>query len=308
MQDLAPIVLFVYNRPWHTRQTLEALSKNILADKSNLFIYADGPKENATEEQITKIKEVRQIIREKKWCKEIEIIEREKNLGLANSVISGVTEIVNKFLKIIVLEDDLITSKYFLKFMNDGLEFYKDEEKVISIHGYVYPVKKKLPETFFLKGADCWGWATWKRGWSLFENDAKKLLDEIILKKLHTEFDFNGSYPFTKMLKAQVENNIDSWGIKWYASAFLNHKFTLYPCVSFIQNIGHDNSGRHSGKTNKFFSTLAKDPVTIKSIPVEINQEAFTSFQKYFLSHQPGILARFIDKISRMNFIQLELL
>ncbi|HRU00618.1 MAG TPA: glycosyltransferase, partial [Victivallales bacterium] len=195
---LAPIALFVYNRPWHTRQTVTALQNNELAAESELVVFSDGPKVEKNKEKTKnneeKVKEVRDYIKSINGFKTVKIIERTQNLGLANSIISGVTEIVNQYGKIIVLEDDLVTSPHFLRFMNEALDLYEKEEDVISIHGYVYPIPD-LPETFFLKGADCWGWATWKRGWDLFEPDGKKLLRELKEKKLLKRFDFNGTYP-----------------------------------------------------------------------------------------------------------------
>ena len=148
--NLAPIVLFVYNRPWHTAQTVEALQKNTLADKSELFIYSDAAKNS---EVALYVKKVREYIRNISGFRKVTIMEREKNWGLANSIIDGVTTIVNKYGKIIVLEDDLVTSPYFLRFMNEALEMYENEESVASIHGYIYPIEG-LPETFFIRGAD----------------------------------------------------------------------------------------------------------------------------------------------------------
>ena len=184
MTNLSPIVLFVYNRPWHTRQTLETLSKNILADQSKLYIYADGPKENATDEQLRKINDVRKLIREKNWCREVEIIEREKNIGIENSTITGVTEIVNKFGKIIVVEDDIVTSVGFLKYMNEALDLYEKYEKVMYISGYMFPVKAKLPETFFLPITSYWGWGTWARAWKEFHSSGQQLKETISANKL----------------------------------------------------------------------------------------------------------------------------
>ena len=138
LKRLAPIVLFVYDRPWHTHQTLEALKSNLLAENSLLIIYSDGPKEEATDEQLSNIKEVRKLIREKKWCGQVEIIESDCNKGLAASIINGVTKVVNEFGEIIVLEDDLVTSKGFLKYMNDCLELYASEETVGCIHAWNY--------------------------------------------------------------------------------------------------------------------------------------------------------------------------
>lgn len=268
--NLSPIILFVYNRPWHTEQTVEALKKNELADKSDLFIFSDGPKVENDEN----VKKVREYTKTVNGFKAVTIIEREKNLGLAESVISGVTEIVNKFGKVIVLEDDIVTSKYFLRFMNDGLDYHKNEEKVISIHGYMYPVKEKLPETFFVRGADCWGWATWKRGWNIFNSNGNELLKRIKKLDLQNEFDLYGAHPYTDMLQAQVKGKVDSWAIRWHASAFLKDKLTLYPGRSLVRNIGLDNSGTHCGENKKFDNSLSENRVEVKKIKVVENMNA----------------------------------
>ena len=167
---LAPIVLFVYNRPEHTRKTLESLEKNDLAKESELFIFADGPKENTTEKQLEKITKTRKIIREKNWCGKISIIEREINLGLDSSVTKGITSVIEKFGKVIVLEDDFILSKNFLKYMNSALDKFENNNSVMQISGYMFPVE--IPEkfdTFFLPFTNSWGWATWKRAWDFFD-------------------------------------------------------------------------------------------------------------------------------------------
>ena len=230
-KNIAPIALFVYNRLLHVQNTVEALQRNKFASESDLYIFSDGP---SGEVEIENVLKVREYLKTIIGFKSVAIIEREENLGLARSIISGVTEIVDKYDRIIVLEDDLITSPFFLKFMNEALEFYKDEINVISIHGYLYPVKAQLPRTFFLRGADCWGWATWKRGWNLFEPDGKKLLYELKARKLKKQFDNNGAYPYTKMLEKQVKGKNNSWAIRWHASAFLKGKLTLYPGNSLI--------------------------------------------------------------------------
>ena len=171
--DLAPIVLFVYNRPDHTRQTVEALQKNELAIDSELFIYSDAAKNENAEQ---KVNEVREYIKSIDGFKKITIIEREKNWGLANSIIDGVTKIVNEYGKIIVLEDDLVTSPYFLKFMNGALEIYKDEEKVYSITGYSFSDDISLIDTtYFLSITSSWSWATWEHKWQYFKRDKQAL-------------------------------------------------------------------------------------------------------------------------------------
>jgi hypothetical protein len=260
---IAPICLFTYKRPWHTQQTVAALQKNELASESDLIIYSDAAK---TIDAAQSVREVRGYIRTISGFRSVSIIEREENYGLAKSIIAGVTEVVNRFGRVIVLEDDLVTSPFFLRYMNDALTMYNDEENVVSIHGYIYPVRKKLPETFFLKGADCWGWATWKRGWDLFEADGQKLINELEARRLTKKFDFDGAFPYTQMLRDQIEGKNDSWAVRWYASAFLDGKLTLYPGTSLVRNIGLDSSGTHCSNNTRFDSCLAQRPVRLERI------------------------------------------
>jgi GT2 family glycosyltransferase len=165
LENLAPIILFVYNRSEHTRQTVEYFSKNSLAESSKLFIFSDGPK---NEKDKQKVSEVRKYLKSIQSFSEIKIVEREKNLGLANSVISGVNQIFKSYDKAIVLEDDIISSPSFLSFMNDALDFYKEDKRIFSVSGYPYPVK--IPDSyskdvFIAHRASSWGWGTWKDRW-----------------------------------------------------------------------------------------------------------------------------------------------
>lgn len=282
--SLAPIILFVYNRPQHTATALEALAQNPLAKDSTLYIYADGAKADASAETLQKIKETREVIKSKTWCKEVIIIEREKNYGLASNILNGVTEVINKQGKIIALEDDLVTSPYFLQFMNDALNHYENANEVACISGYVYPITN-LPDLFFIKGSDCWGWATWKREWDQFETNGKTLLNQLESMQLTKSFDFNGTYPFTTMLKEQIEGKNNSWAVRWYASAFLKNHFCLYPGQSLIKNIGADGSGTHfTGTTTAFDTILYDKAIEIRNLPLTENTQAKQQFENYFAS------------------------
>lgn len=286
MSSLAPIALFVFNRPEHTKKVIEALLKNKGAAETELYIFCDGPKPTATIEQKEKVLEVRKAVKEIVGFKKIFVIEQETNCGLANSIITGVTQVVNQHKKIIVLEDDIIVSPYFLQYMNDGLEVFQNNEQVISIHGYNPPIASKgLPSTFFMRGADCQGWATWKRGWELFEPDGKKLLEELIQKNLINDFNMQGAYPYSQMLQDQIDSKIDSWAIRWHASAFLNNRYTVYPAVSIIYNIGFDNSGVHSGGVdnfnNKYWNNNAPVKINFTS-PVKVNKLALKLWKNHF--------------------------
>ena len=297
--NLAPIVLFVYNRINSLQLTIQYLKNNFLSKESDLIIYSDGPKK---EEDKEKVQKVRDFLKTIDGFNSITINERDINRGLANSIIYGVTETVNKYGKIIVLEDDLITSPYFLQYMNEGLNIYENEEEVISIHGFIYPVKKKLPETFFLKGADCLGWATWRRGWDLFEKDGEKLLKEIEEKNLGYEFDFKGGYPYTEMLRHQIEGKVSSWAIRWYASAFLKNKLTLYPGKSLVAHLGIE-TGTHS---NQEFNTgnISSTPIRIERIQIQENLKAKKVIIKYFKKekkkNRENIFRKIIRKIIKI--------
>jgi FkbM family methyltransferase len=258
MKNPAPIILFVYNRLWHTQQTVEALQNNELAAKSDLYIYADGAKTEID----PKVEEVRAYIRSIGGFKSVSIIEREKNWGLADNIIDGVTNIVNKYGKIIVLEDDIITSRGFLRYMNDALQVYENEEKVMHVSGYMFPVKRKMPATFFYNTASCWGWATWARAWKYYNNDAKYLLDELYNNNQEITFDLNGAYKFTDQLISNIGGNIKTWAVKWYASFFLQNGLALHPYPSLTNNIGFDGSGVHCGENSNspfFWPRLAKN-------------------------------------------------
>ena len=293
----APIVLFVYNRPAHTSRTVEALLKNELAGVSDLIIYSDAP---TRPEAADAVREVREYIRSIAGFRSVSIVERETNFGLARSIIDGVTAIVNKYGRIIVLEDDMVTSPYYLAYMNEALEKYADDDSVVSIHGYVYPVAQPLPEAFFLPGADCCGWATWSRGWACFNGKGQFLLDELNRRNLIRAFDFNGAYPFSKMLEGQIKGTNDSWAVRWYASTFLAGKLPLYPGRSLVHNIGNDNSGTHCGVTASLDADLSKTPISLNAIKVEPSQEGRQAFERFFRQGQTGLLRRLTHATSAL--------
>lgn len=291
---LAPLVLFVYNRPWHTTQTVNSLRANYLADETDLIIFSDGPKRAS---DVKAVNDVRSVIKDITGFRSLEIIESDVNKGLAISIIAGVSRILDKFEQVIVLEDDMVTSPYFLTYMNSALKLYKNDDKVISIHGYVYPVSAALPDTFFLKGADCWGWATWRRGWDLFEPNGQRLFCELKQKGLTKAFDFDGSYPYTRMLQKQIGGQNDSWAIRWYASAFLGSKLTLYPGKSLVQNIGNDTSGTHSWNNNRWDHISLTSHVELQRLPLKENVSAKQIIADYLRSTEPNLLKKLISRI-----------
>jgi hypothetical protein len=282
---LAPIILFVYNRPWHTRQTLEALSKNELARDSHLIVYCDGPKMEATQDDLNKIKQVRSVIREKKWCKTIEIVESETNQGLADSIIKGVSEVVNRYGRIIVLEDDIITSPGFLKYMNDALAVYEYEERVMNISAYFPPIKETLPNTFFFNIASCWGWGTWKRAWEKLNTDTNYLINKIERENKISLFNIEDGYDFYSHLLLNKEGEIKTWAIKWYATMFLNQGYSLHTFPSLVNNIGHDGQGVHCAPTTIFYWNQLSLGSAVNKLPIKENSYARMLFRGFYKSN-----------------------
>lgn len=290
MSDTAPIALFCYNRLSHTQRTVAALQANGLAPRSDLWIFSDGPKSPG---DTVLVQSLRSYLKTISGFRNVQIIERPVNLGLAASIIAGVSEVCDRFGRIIVVEDDLITANFFLEYMNEALELYAETEEVVSIHGYVFPSSERLPETFFLKGADCWGWATWKRGWKVFNPDGASLLEQLESRGLTREFDFNHSMGYTQMLREQIAGKINSWAIRWYASAFLENKLTLYPGISLVQNIGHDGSGFHCAISKAFDVQVAKEKPVLKKLPPIESAVGRAMFEQYFKSQKrPSFLRK----------------
>ena len=280
MMTCAPILLFVYNRPEHTRRCIESLTQNALAADSTLYIYADGPKDTT---QQTAVDEVRSYLRTISGFKTVNLIERKKNWGLARNIIDGVTTQVNHYGKVIVLEDDLVVAPYFLQFMNDALETYMDEPKVGHIQACDFTQDPSLPDTFLIKWTGSWGWATWERAWKHFNPNGKALLEELEQRKLTYTFDFNGKYGFTRMLRRQIEGKNNSWAIRWNASLFLKDILSLNVGRSLVQNEGFDGSGTNCGGGGLYASNLHLAPLPVQKIsPIEENKVARQAFVRYY--------------------------
>lgn len=290
----APIALFTYNRADKTKMVVESLLQNQEAKDSDLFIFSDGPK---TEAKAAGVKENRKFIHTISGFKNITIIERDRNWGLANSLIAGITDVINQYGKVIVVEDDLILSPYFLKFMNDGLEKYEDDDTVGTICGYVFPFQKSLPDTFFLYFMHPWGWATWKRSWNLLDTDTKRLLRKMRFKT--KKFNLGGNCGSYGNLYCQKVGLVDSWYIRFYASLFLNKKLNLFPGKTMVTNSGLDGSGTHCGKglqkTNNFI--LNPNPIEMKVISVEESQLAYSVFKSFYdaNAHESFFKKKIID-------------
>ena len=281
---LAPIVVFSYNRPYHLQKTLNALARNDLAQESILYIFCDGAKNDATPEQLDMIDRNRYVAHYTTGFKEIIVIERAQNFGLANNIIGAVTDTVNKYGRVITLEDDVITSRGFLRYMNDALDLYEGDSQVMHISGYMYPHKKKLPETFFYEvpypGG---GWATWKRAWDFFSNDIDELYS--YWGPRWKEFNkFGGDY-LQKQLEANKNGSMYTWFIKWHSILLRMGGLTLYPNTSLTNNIGFDSSGTNCGTMNKFDISYPAEHIEVKRVRIKENKKAARIIYHFYSGH-----------------------
>jgi len=306
---LAPIILFVYNRPWHTQQTVEALQKNELATESELFIFADGPKANTTEEQKEKISQVREYIHKIYGFKKITIQEAKHNIGCADSIIQGISSVFERYDKVIVVEDDIVTSKFFLRFMNAALDFFENDNRIFSVSGFTFPSKTmKIPANYkkdiyisYRHGS--WGWGTWKNRWNSIDwevSDFKEFSENIALQKAFNR----GGTDMSGMLKDQMEGKIDAWDIRFDYSLFKQNKFNIRPIKSLVTNVGLDSSGTHTGADARLITTL-DDSWLPKIEEAEPNKNILKNFRKVFdpPPRPPRYsLKRFIRKVWKRLF------
>lgn len=304
---LAPIIVFAYNRPDHLKRTLEALAKNDLAQDSILYIYCDGPKPEANDEQLLKIAQVREVAQGVHGFKIARVVETERNKGLANSIIEGVTEVLNEHSKVIVLEDDLLTSPYFLKYMNAGLDYYRNRPAVMSISANRPPVDKmKVPEDYPYDVFVCLrsystGWATWKDRWDRVDWSMDYLDDFLSHPEQVEAFNRCGD-DMTEMLVMQSQGRIDSWAIRFGFAHFKEHSVTIMPCVSYVDNIGFDGSGRHSGvnRTGEYRNDLSlsvKNPVFVDLLYED--SRLINAFYNRFCSKRRPLYQRMINTLFR---------
>ncbi|MCJ0741714.1 glycosyltransferase [Pedobacter montanisoli] len=301
MQNLAPIALFVYNRPQHTERTLKFLQQNALASDSRLFIFSDGAKTNDDQE---KVSEVRSIINNIEGFKSIKVIERKTNTGLANSIIEGVSQLIKDYGKVIVFEDDLISSPHTLTYFNNALDRYHNEEKVMHIGAYMYNLKENdLPETFFYRAASSWGWATWERAWRHFEPNIDVLVKQFDKEKIKA-FSIDHSMNFWKQVKEFKRGKNNSWAIRWYASIFLKGGLTLNPAHSLINNIGHDGSGVHSGINDIYNVIINPKPISYFPEVIEENKQAYGAI-KHFLTYRKGSFVQRVIRFVKEKFAAL---
>lgn len=266
----APIALFLYNRPAHTRAVLQCLARDPLTAESPLTIYCDGAKGARDAPQVAATRAVARHLAPGHAT----IVIRDRNLGLGASIIAGVSALCDAHGRVIVLEDDLRPSPAALTWFNSALDRYEDDDRVMHIAGYMYPIGAGLPESFFYREATCWGWATWARAWARFEPDARTLLGRIRRSGRVRDFDIGGSYGYEHMLYRQWRGRVDSWAVRWYASVFLADGLCLHPARALVANHGFDGSGVHFSRPTRTARFMVDPAATAPStFPDEVVED-----------------------------------
>lgn len=308
---LAPIVLFTYNRPRHTKATLDALKANLLAKESVLYIYQDGLKDNATKEQKDSALEVSTYLQDfiasnenGTYFKHITFIQRERNLGLADSIIDGVTSIINKHGTIIVLEDDIVVSPVFLDYMNAALKTYQNEPKVWSIAGWGYPIATQgLGDCYFWRLPHCWGWASWSSRWQYFKRDMSLDFKNSFSKSDIAYINLDGVADYFSHFTLNHKGRLKTWAIFNYLIAYKHNALTLCPSLSYIKQIGFDGSGVHCGDSGNIFNVSSintKFPIIFPKDIVE-STLALKRIRSFELAHKITLQKRVANKLAKLS-------
>jgi len=301
-----PVALFVYNRPAHVRFALESLSRCRRLDECFVRIYCDGPKHAG---EASAVAAARETARE--WAARFnaEVVERDSNLGLARSVVSGVSELCESHGRVIVIEDDFALSPAFLDYMLSALDSYADEPNVYQISGYMFKIRHApKPDAFFLPLTTTWGWATWSRAWRIFDwqpAGAEELLRD---PEVRHRFNLNNAYPYAEMLESRLNGENDSWGILFWWAVFQAGGLVLHPRKSLVWNGGFDESGTHCGDqvwSGQSLSEIADDAWSTSSFVfpdrVRVDDAAFGKVFRFLKSEQSegNLLQRIRRRISQ---------
>ena len=299
--ELAPIVIFTYKRLDTLQKAIESLKSNELATQSLLYIYSDAAR---SDNDVTGVTEVRNYLKTINGFKNIEIIQAVNNIGLANSIINGVSDIINRYGKIIVLEDDLILTPNFLTFMNEALNYYQNNSKVYSISGFMFDIKSdnNWPyDIFFTKRHCSWGWAMWKDRWNEIDWAVPDFFSFLASKKKQKEFDEIGSDLSSSLIK-QMNGQINSWAIRCNYHQFLKQTYTVYPLKSKVINLGFGENATHTTQRFNKYKAVLDDELkySFNFVPEAIvNNDLLRRFKhKYSISTRLifYLLNKLIDK------------
>lgn len=297
----APVLVFCYRRPDHLRQTLASLMRCDGFEQSPIIVFCDGPR---VAEEITAVEKTRATAMALLGdCAEYRF--SDVNQGLARSVISGVSEVVARFGRVIVVEDDLELAPTFLTYMNQALEHFAENAAVFQVSGYMFdvPELKSRSDAVLLPMIVSWGWATWKRAWDQFDPEAtgwEQLEKDFSLRR---QFNLEGAYDYATMLKRQMVGQLDSWAIRWYWTVFKANGLTLFPPSTLVHNHGFDGSGSHGRGLLRNFTSVDKSLCANEPkmpVRVERNQEITTLVFNAVGRSNGGWRGKLIDRLRRL--------
>lgn len=295
--SFAPIALFAYKRPALVERLLRSLLANPEIQRSEVFAFCDGPK-SPTEEAA--VEQTRAAVRAA-GLPRLRMVERERNLGLARSVIEGVSQICEERERVIVLEDDLELSARFLAYMNAALERYRGAERVLHVSGYTYPVELgATADAVFLPFIGSWGWATWRRAWRHFDASASAYAEVARSRASRRRFDLGGSYGFFAMLERQLRGEIDSWAIRWYLSVFAKGGLALYPARSLVRYAGTGAGATHSRSAQTRIQDAVAHEFEVRTFPgPQVDERAYARIRA-FLRRETGLVSRARRRLLRL--------
>ncbi|PML13669.1 sugar transferase [Vibrio breoganii] len=296
-KDLAPVILFVFDRLEHTKKTIQALKDNALSSQTDLFIYSDGYNGDIN----NNVEKVREYINNVEGFNRIKVIERESNLGLAQNIIEGVTEVIQEYKRAIILEDDMVTSPIFLSYMNKALKKYENRSDVWHISGWGYPIDPfGLEDSFFTKTMHCWSWATWYDRWEHFEKNPKRLIKNWSIDTIN-EFNLESANNFWSQILDNDKGRMNTWAIFWYATIFENNGLCLNPTRSLVDNIGNDGSGQHCTKSENFKTEITSDSIQFPKSE-SINELAIERIKTFYKDiNDVRFDIRLINKLRRIQ-------
>ena len=295
----SPVALFVYNRVELTKLTIASLQKNYFSDQTDLIIFSDGPKSAI---DLDNVLEVRKYIYNLSGFRSVQVVEQASNVGLASSIISGVTKILSEHNSVIVLEDDIITSPAFLSYMNQALNFFSLNQKIWHINGFSQPISQiGLKDIYINRVMDCWGWATWSDRWKFFDKNPELLLERMDASS-RKKFDLNGTNEFWPQVTKNITGEINTWAIFWYAEIFLRGGLCVSPSKSYTSNIGFDGSGTHCMDENESQNTL--ETLNLNQdigfeVPLEENLVAMDRIRQVYISRK-NIFSRLRSKFKHL--------
>ena len=281
-KELAPIAFFSYNRRNHTESAINSLLDNELASETELFVFSDGAKTKKDEE---KVNDVREYLKTVTGFKKIHYVFRKENYGMKKNIIDGISEIVDSFGRVIVVEDDIIVTKRFLEYMNKALDQYRDEKRVMAISSYTSSIDKtKLEDFYFLPWFNCWGWGTWKDRWNLFNDDADLLVSNTSKKEIKY-ININGSFQgMWNQVLANQSGMLKSWAIFFYVAICKNNGLVLHSKDGFSSNIGADGSGVSGAQNDKLINVRLDEYNEEIELPriIERSKTAEKAYERYY--------------------------